>query len=114
LNLIAAGFVDTPLSAAILGDQLDARREQLRTTLPIRRVVGPADIAALAIHLMTNTTVTGATSTSMGASSSSRSKGVEDGENGERGHECRMKSTFIAEASWAAQRWRSPRDGSAS
>jgi len=61
VNLIAAGFVDTPLSAAILGDQLDARREQLRTTLPIRRVVGPADIATLALHLMTNTAVTGAT-----------------------------------------------------
>ena len=61
VNLIAAGFVDTPLSASILGDQLDTRREQLRTTLPIRRVVGPADIAALAIHLMTNTAVTGAT-----------------------------------------------------
>jgi NAD(P)-dependent dehydrogenase (short-subunit alcohol dehydrogenase family) len=61
VNLIAAGFVDTPLSAAILGDQLDARREQLRTTLPIRRVVGPADIAALAVHLMTNTAVTGGT-----------------------------------------------------
>lgn len=61
VNLIAAGFVDTPLSAGILGDQLDARREQLRTTLPIRRVVGPADIAALAVHLMTNTAVTGAT-----------------------------------------------------
>ncbi len=61
VNLIAAGFVDTPLSAAILGDQLDARREQLRTTLPVRRVVGPADIAALAVHIMTNTAVTGAT-----------------------------------------------------
>jgi NAD(P)-dependent dehydrogenase (short-subunit alcohol dehydrogenase family) len=61
VNLIAAGFVDTPLSAAILGDELDARREELRTTLPIRRVVGPADIAALAVHLMTNTAVTGAT-----------------------------------------------------
>jgi NAD(P)-dependent dehydrogenase (short-subunit alcohol dehydrogenase family) len=61
VNLIAAGFVDTPLSAAILGDQLDARREQLRTTLPVRRVVGPADIAELAVHLMTNTAVTGAT-----------------------------------------------------
>jgi NAD(P)-dependent dehydrogenase (short-subunit alcohol dehydrogenase family) len=61
VNLIAAGFVDTPLSAALLGDQLDARREELRTTLPIRRVVGPADIAALAVHLMTNTALTGAT-----------------------------------------------------
>ena len=61
VNLIAAGFVDTPLSAALLGDQLDARREQLRTTLPIRRVVGPADVAALAVHLMTNTAITGGT-----------------------------------------------------
>jgi NAD(P)-dependent dehydrogenase (short-subunit alcohol dehydrogenase family) len=61
VNLIAAGFVDTPLSAALLGDQLDTRREHLRTTLPIRRVVGPADVAALAVHLMTNTAVTGAT-----------------------------------------------------
>jgi NAD(P)-dependent dehydrogenase (short-subunit alcohol dehydrogenase family) len=61
VNLIAAGFVDTPLSATILGDQLEARREELRTTLPIRRVVGPADVAALAVHLMTNTALTGAT-----------------------------------------------------
>jgi len=61
VNLIAAGFVDTPLSAALLGDELDARRAALRATLPIGRVVGPADIAALAVHLMTNTAVTGAT-----------------------------------------------------
>jgi NAD(P)-dependent dehydrogenase (short-subunit alcohol dehydrogenase family) len=61
VNLIAAGFVDTPLSARLLGDQIDARREQLRATLPIRRVVGPADVAALAIHLMVNEAVTGAT-----------------------------------------------------
>ena len=61
VNLIAAGFVDTPLSASLLGDGLDARREELRATLPIGRVVGPADVAALAIHLMTNTALTGAT-----------------------------------------------------
>jgi NAD(P)-dependent dehydrogenase (short-subunit alcohol dehydrogenase family) len=61
VNLIAAGFVDTPLSASLLGDQLDTRRNQLRTTLPIRRVVGPGDVAALAVHIMTNTALTGAT-----------------------------------------------------
>jgi NAD(P)-dependent dehydrogenase (short-subunit alcohol dehydrogenase family) len=61
VNVIAPGFVDTPLSAALLGDQLEARRAQLRETLPIGRVVGPADVAALAVHLMTNTAVTGAT-----------------------------------------------------
>jgi NAD(P)-dependent dehydrogenase (short-subunit alcohol dehydrogenase family) len=61
VNLIAAGFVDTPLSATLLGEDLEKRREQLRATLPIRRVVGPADIAALAVHLMANTALTGAT-----------------------------------------------------
>jgi NAD(P)-dependent dehydrogenase (short-subunit alcohol dehydrogenase family) len=61
VNLIAAGFVDTPLSAALLGDEIGARRKQLRATLPIGRVVGPADIAALAVHLMANTAITGAT-----------------------------------------------------
>jgi NAD(P)-dependent dehydrogenase (short-subunit alcohol dehydrogenase family) len=61
VNLIAAGFVDTPLSASLLGDDLDARREQLRTTLPIGRVVGPEEVAALAVHIMVNTALTGAT-----------------------------------------------------
>ena len=61
VNLIAAGFVDTPLSASLLGDELDNRRNQLRATLPIRRVVTPADVAALAVHVMTNTALTGAT-----------------------------------------------------
>jgi NAD(P)-dependent dehydrogenase (short-subunit alcohol dehydrogenase family) len=61
VNLIAAGFVDTPLSAQLLGEDLDARRAQLRATLPIGRVVGSADIAALAVHLMANTALTGAT-----------------------------------------------------
>ncbi len=61
VNLIAPGFVDTGLSAELLGDQLEKRRNQLRTTLPIGRVVGPADVAALAVHIMTNTALTGAT-----------------------------------------------------
>jgi NAD(P)-dependent dehydrogenase (short-subunit alcohol dehydrogenase family) len=43
------------------GQAIDEQLLQLRATLPIRRVVGPADIAALAVHLMTNTAVTGAT-----------------------------------------------------
>ncbi|WP_406356155.1 SDR family oxidoreductase [Streptomyces sp. NBC_00658] len=61
VNLIAAGFVDTPLSASLLGDQIDARREELRSSLPIRRVVGPEDVAALAVHIMCNEALTGAT-----------------------------------------------------
>jgi NAD(P)-dependent dehydrogenase (short-subunit alcohol dehydrogenase family) len=62
VNLIAAGFVDTPLSASYFSSEgLDARREELRTTLPIGRVVEPADVAALAVHLMINTALTGAT-----------------------------------------------------
>ena len=61
VNLIAAGFVDTPLSAALLADRLEERRNELRATLPIGRVVGPADVAALAAHIMSNTALTGAT-----------------------------------------------------
>jgi NAD(P)-dependent dehydrogenase (short-subunit alcohol dehydrogenase family) len=61
VNLIAAGFVDTPLSARLLGDGLDARRAQLRETLPTRRVVGPEDVASLAVHIMANAALTGAT-----------------------------------------------------
>ncbi len=61
VNLIAAGFVDTPLSASLLGDQLEERRQELRATLPIGRVVLPSDVAALAVHIMSNTALTGAT-----------------------------------------------------
>jgi len=61
VNLIAAGFVDTELSASLLGDELENRRGELRAKLPIRRVVQPADVAALAVHIMTNTALTGAT-----------------------------------------------------
>jgi hypothetical protein len=35
--------------------------EELRATLPIGRVVGPVDVAALAVHLVINTAVTSAT-----------------------------------------------------
>jgi NAD(P)-dependent dehydrogenase (short-subunit alcohol dehydrogenase family) len=62
VNVIAAGFVDTPLSASYFSAEgLEARREELRRTLPIGRVVGPADVAALAVHIMANTALTGAT-----------------------------------------------------
>jgi len=61
INLIGAGFIDTPLSASLLGSDLEQRRIQLRATLPIGRVVEPADVAALAVHIMSNTALTGAT-----------------------------------------------------
>jgi NAD(P)-dependent dehydrogenase (short-subunit alcohol dehydrogenase family) len=51
----------TSLSASLLGDRLEERRNELRATLPIGRVVGPADVAALAVHIMSNTALTGAT-----------------------------------------------------
>jgi NAD(P)-dependent dehydrogenase (short-subunit alcohol dehydrogenase family) len=61
VNLVAPGFVDTGLSASLLGEGLEARREELREGLPIRRVVGPEDVAALSVHLMSNTALTGGT-----------------------------------------------------
>ncbi len=53
--------IPSELSASLLGDQLEARRNEPRTTLPIGRVVGPEDVAALAVHIMINTALTGAT-----------------------------------------------------
>ena len=47
--------------ARLLGQKIEDRRNQLCTTLPIRRVVEPADVAALAVHTMTNTALTGET-----------------------------------------------------
>ena len=49
------------MTGSLLGDQLEKRRSELRATLPIGRVVTPADVAALAVHIMTNTALTGAT-----------------------------------------------------
>ena len=68
---VAAGFVETQLSGSLFGDELENRRSQLRAKLPIRRGVQPADVAALAVHIMTNTALTGATYESMAGSSSS-------------------------------------------
>jgi len=45
----------------MLGPELENRRSQLRATLPIRRVVAPEDVASLAVHVMVNTALTGAT-----------------------------------------------------
>lgn len=61
VNMIEPGFVDTPLSAEMLGTGLVARRQRLAEQLPIKRVMQPADVAALAIHLMVNTAITGVT-----------------------------------------------------
>jgi NAD(P)-dependent dehydrogenase (short-subunit alcohol dehydrogenase family) len=36
-------------------------RAQLRAALPIGRVIGPADIARLAVHIMANTALTSGT-----------------------------------------------------
>ena len=52
VNLIAAGFVDTPLSAAILGDDLDKRRDELRANAahPARRRTGRRGRASRSYH----------------------------------------------------------------
>ena len=61
VNLIAAGFVDTPLSASLLGDDLDAAPRPAARHAAHRARRRAADVAALAVHIMTNTALTGAT-----------------------------------------------------
>jgi hypothetical protein len=45
----------------MLEDQLDERRTQLYAQLSIKRVVSAAGVAVLAVHLLANTAITGAT-----------------------------------------------------
>ena len=59
VNLDAAGFVDTPPSATLLGDDLNTPRPAERT-LPIGPMAGPAGVVALSLHLVADATVTGA------------------------------------------------------
>jgi NAD(P)-dependent dehydrogenase (short-subunit alcohol dehydrogenase family) len=61
VNLIAAGFIDATRDPAESGEDADARRARLRASLPIGRLVTMQDVAALAVHVMTDTAVTGAT-----------------------------------------------------
>jgi hypothetical protein len=46
------------LSASLLRNDLDKRRDQLRGTRPIGRVADPVGVA---VHIMTNAALTGAT-----------------------------------------------------
>jgi NAD(P)-dependent dehydrogenase (short-subunit alcohol dehydrogenase family) len=61
VNLIVAGLAGPPLPASLPGGRTDQRREQLPITLAVGRAADPAGIAALAVHLMINTAVTGTT-----------------------------------------------------
>jgi NAD(P)-dependent dehydrogenase (short-subunit alcohol dehydrogenase family) len=60
VNLIGGCLVDKPLSARLLAVTL-VRGDDLRSSLPLARVVCPSDVAELAVHLMTDPAVTGAT-----------------------------------------------------
>ena len=51
----------TPVSRWQSWATVSTSGDELRAKLPIWRVVGPADVAALAVHLMSNTTLNGAT-----------------------------------------------------
>jgi NAD(P)-dependent dehydrogenase (short-subunit alcohol dehydrogenase family) len=59
VNLIGGCLVDKPLSARLLTWTL-VRGDDLRSSLPLARVVCLADVAELAVHLMADPAVTGA------------------------------------------------------
>jgi hypothetical protein len=60
VHLLPPAFVDTSPSATLPGDNFETCHQQLCQVLPIRRAVGARDVAALAVHLMINSAVTGA------------------------------------------------------
>ena len=57
----ARRLVEGDVLSLDMGAKLDGFFGDCAVTLPIGRVVGPDDIARLALHLMTNTAFTGAT-----------------------------------------------------
>jgi pyruvate/2-oxoglutarate dehydrogenase complex dihydrolipoamide dehydrogenase (E3) component len=57
----AAALAARGLRVAIVELELVGGRNELRATLPIGRVVGRADVGALAVYIMGNTALTGAT-----------------------------------------------------
>jgi len=59
VNVIAPGFVPTPLTEQALGDRLPARVAELRQSLPTGHVVEPDDVASLIVHVMLNPAMTG-------------------------------------------------------
>ena len=59
VNLIGGCLVDKPLSARLLAVSL-VRSDDLPVSLPLARVVCPTDVAELAVHLMVDPAVTGA------------------------------------------------------
>jgi NAD(P)-dependent dehydrogenase (short-subunit alcohol dehydrogenase family) len=61
VNLIAARMVNSRLSESVLEDDLGSRRNQLDETLSMHRLVGPADVADLAVRVMSNAAITGTT-----------------------------------------------------
>jgi NAD(P)-dependent dehydrogenase (short-subunit alcohol dehydrogenase family) len=61
VNLIGAAYVNRPLSARLLGETLKQHRAVSGATLPIAHVVRPSDVAALAVHVMADCALTGAT-----------------------------------------------------
>jgi NAD(P)-dependent dehydrogenase (short-subunit alcohol dehydrogenase family) len=61
VNLVAGGFVDTRLSASLLGNQLEARRGSCARHFRSPASLEPSDVAALAVHLIINTAITGGT-----------------------------------------------------
>ena len=61
-SLTVLGFGDaTPVSGRQSWATASTSGDELRAKLPSCRVVGPADVAALAVHIMSNTALTGAT-----------------------------------------------------
>lgn len=71
------------MSASISGKTLGERREQLGATLPIRSVVEAGEVAALAVHIMINTALTGATYDIDGGQAARRRLGKSDNKRSE-------------------------------
>ncbi len=54
VNTVVPGLIDTPLVAGMFGDKHDQAMQSIGTSLPVRRVGQPEDIADGVLFLMPN------------------------------------------------------------
>ena len=59
VNSVSPGFIDTALHSRLPKEELDRRKEEAKSTLPVERIGHPDDIGMMILHIMQNGFLTG-------------------------------------------------------
>lgn len=58
-NAVAPGYTDTPMWDSIMGDNKVTILANIATTLPVKKIATPAEVASAVLFLMSNDSITG-------------------------------------------------------